>query len=82
MSSESTIQQMQQVVSNYLRTEHHWQPSEYRLEFKPERTVEGFVIVDAMHVDDQKASVPGGGKSLELYVDPARTVVVRELGFQ
>jgi hypothetical protein len=46
------------------------------------RPREGATLVFwALHADDSPA-VPGGGKSVEVYVDPTSNRVVKELPFQ
>jgi hypothetical protein len=38
-------------------------------------------VVWAVHADDEAGAAPGGGRSLELWVDRGSKKIVRELGF-
>jgi hypothetical protein len=45
--------------------------------------MEGHLVVFmVLHGDDLKEPVPGGGKSVKVYVDPAKMKVSKEMRFQ
>jgi hypothetical protein len=73
-----------QAATRYLHNEKAWADSDYSLEFL---RVEGnascpVIVFEAVHKDDLRACQRGGGKSLQLHVDPNKGQVVRELGYQ
>jgi hypothetical protein len=66
----------------YLGAGKKWRPEEYRLEHRGASPDGKYWIVVAVHADDEAGLAPGGGKSLELWVDKKSKMVIKELGFQ
>jgi hypothetical protein len=66
----------------YLGAGKKWRPAEYRLEHRGASPDGKYWIVVAVHADDEAGLSPGGGKSLELWIDPKTKMVMKELGFQ
>ena len=66
----------------YLGAGKRWRPSEYRLEHRGASKDGKYGIGVAVHADDEAGLAPGGGKSLELWIDHQTTMVIKELGFQ
>lgn len=59
-----------------------WKADEYRLEPRGLTPDQSQAVVKATYLADLKLAVPGGGKSVLLYVDRQRWLVVKELAFQ
>jgi hypothetical protein len=70
------------VAREYLESKRSWLPGDFRLENRGLTRDAQFAVVHAIHIDDERNPTPGGGRSLELHIDPAAHAVVRELGFQ
>jgi len=66
----------------YLGAGKKWRPAEYRLEHRGASKDGNYWIVVAVHADDEAGLSPGGGKSLELWIDRQTKMVMKELGFQ
>jgi hypothetical protein len=66
----------------YLTAGKKWRPAEYRLEHRGASKDGKSWIVVAVHADDEAGLSPGGGKSLELWIDRQTKMVMKELGFQ
>ena len=69
-------------ATDYLVGSKSWSPDEYRLEYRGLTGDGKLAIVHAIHADDERNPRPGGGRSLELRIDPVTHAIVRELGFQ
>jgi hypothetical protein len=66
----------------YLGAGKKWPREEYRIEHRgPSKDAKHWIVV-AVHADDEKGLAPGGGKSLELWIDRRSKQVLKELGFQ
>jgi outer membrane biogenesis lipoprotein LolB len=78
--SDQLIQQAKTVVDSYVRNSKQWQRNDFQIEFNRK---EGAALVFwVLHSDDKTAKSPGGGKSIEVYVDPVKREVFKELAFQ
>lgn len=58
-----------------------WRPEQYRVEIKPNRP-DGKRVVHLMYLEDERAAVPGGGQSVELFLDAKTFEVVEVYRFQ
>jgi hypothetical protein len=58
-----------------------WRPDEYRIDPRPNRP-DGKRVVHLMYLEDERKAVPGGGKSVELFLDPTTLEVVEVYKFQ
>lgn len=58
-----------------------WRADQYRIDYKPNRP-DGKRVVHLMYLEDERQAVPGGGKSLELFLDPSSLEVVEVYRFQ
>jgi hypothetical protein len=74
--------QIDAAVVLYLGVGKKWRPEEYRLEHRGSSPDGKYWIIVAVHADDEAGLAPGGGKSLELWVDKKSRMVIKELGFQ
>jgi hypothetical protein len=63
------------VIVSYVARNKGWDRSQYTIE---PRGTNQFAVI---HMSDT-ATAPGAGKSFELFLDPAKEKVTRELGFQ
>jgi hypothetical protein len=54
----------------------------FRLEVRDQAGDGGSVVLWAVHPDDESGAAPGGGRSLELHLDPVTGQVSAEYGFQ
>ena len=73
---------LEDAVVRYVERVKHWASSDYRIESRGSATDGASEVFAVVHVDDLRASAPGAGKSIELYVDRAAQKVIRELGAQ
>jgi hypothetical protein len=76
----SEQQRIRQTATAYAEKQ-GWRPDEYRTEIKPNRP-DGKRVVHLMYLEDERRAVPGGGKSLELFLDPKTLEVVEIYRFQ
>lgn len=60
----------------------HGDAAAYRLEIRDPGGGDRPAVVWAVHPDDERAPAPGGGRSLELHLDPVTGEVRSEYGFQ
>ena len=81
-SGDSDWDAITHVATEYLQKEKAWQPSDFRLEDHGVTSDGRFAVVYAIHADDERNPVPGGGRSLELHIDRATRTLIREYGFQ
>jgi hypothetical protein len=58
-----------------------WKPDQYRIEIKPKRP-DGKHVVHLIYLEDLRNAVPGGGQSVELFLDPGTYDVVEVYRFQ
>ena len=84
MISEKANQEnrIQEGVTEYLSQKKHWQPNEYRLEYKGMTDNGKFYVVWAIYLDDEVHPKPGSGRSVSLQLDPKEYRVVSELRWQ
>ncbi len=68
------------VVERYIAATKAWPTSDYSI--RRDRTEGHLVVFVVSHKDDAKQLFPGGGKSVEVYVDPAKMEVSKEMHFQ
>ncbi len=73
--------EIETAVAVYLGAGKSWRREDYRIEHHGPRDDCKRWAVWAVHADDEKGLAPGGGKSLELWIDRASKRVVKELGF-
>ena len=69
-------------VTEYIERIKKWKRSEYRVEARGKNADGRADVMAVIHVDDQDASHPGAGKSVELYLDPDTHQVLREVAGQ
>lgn len=68
------------LVERYIAATKGWPRSDYSIR---REGMEGHLVVFmVLHGDDLKEPVPGGGKSVKVYVDPAKMKVSKEMRFQ
>ncbi len=84
--TESEIQgperaEIEAAIVVYLGAGKRWRREDYRIEHRGTRDDGRRCVVWAVHADDEAGSAPGGGKSLQLWVDRGSKRVVKELGF-
>jgi hypothetical protein len=72
----------EEVAVQYLTREKGWQRQDFRVEHQGVSGDAVYAIVWAIHLDDERKPLPGGGKSLELFIDRAQQRVAKEYGFQ
>ncbi len=76
------------VITEYVAKIKSWAPAEYRIE--ENRRENGDVVYSVIYLADEKRSYAGekkplelgGGKSIEVYYDPVRHKVLKEMHFQ
>lgn len=72
--------ELRAVVVKYIEATKAWPPGDYSIQ---RSRAEGETIVfEVIHKDDLERRSPGGGKSIEVYVDTRTLQVSKELGFQ
>ena len=72
--------EIESIVAVYLGAGRSWRPEEYRIEHRGPRDEGRRWAVWAVHADDEEGLAPGGGKSLDLWIDRKTKRVVKELG--
>lgn len=77
-------QKVEQIAHSYLRATKGWKEEEYQLEFLRQEVGAScpVVVLDAVHESDLQMTSRGPSRSAQLYIDPEREQVVRELAFQ
>jgi len=69
-----------ELVEAYVSKTKGWPRDDYHIQFDRN---EGEVIVFlVVHAEDESSMIPGGGKSVEVYVNSDKLEVIKELGFQ
>ena len=68
------------VVKDHIKHTKSWLDEEYRIELYEETA--DVLIFSVIHMDDEKSIAPGGGKSVEIYIDPEQMKIVNELHYQ
>jgi hypothetical protein len=70
------------VAQDYIEKNKKWERSDFEIECELKKTSGGKYLVTVVHKDDLANPVPGGGKSIQLEVDPKTMAVTKELAFQ
>jgi hypothetical protein len=73
--------EVEAAVVVYLGAGKRWRREDYRIELRGTRDEGRRCVVWAVHADDEAGVAPGGGKSLQLWIDRGSKRVVKELGF-
>lgn len=68
------------IIYRYVSEHKGWKAKEYTI--KKDRLQDGCIVYTIRYLADAKIPFPGGGQSIELYYDPSKHTIVRELGFQ
>jgi hypothetical protein len=71
-----------EAATAYLRQKKQWRPTEFRLQPRGTTPDGRCAVLWAVYLEDERTPTPGGGKSVELYIDRGECRVVRELRFQ
>ena len=66
----------------YISETKGWKPGEYRVENRGLSADGQSDVLAVIHIEDERGSQPGAGRSVELYVDHASGRVTKELGGQ
>jgi hypothetical protein len=74
------MQRIRQTSTAFAETK-GWRPGEYRFEYKSQRP-DGKHVVHLIYLEDERATAPGGGQSVELFIDPTSFAVVEVYHFQ
>jgi hypothetical protein len=74
------LRQATAVVDGYVRDSKNWESGAFRIEFN--RREDAALVFWVLHSDDNAARSPGGGRSIEVHVDPANGRILKELAFQ
>jgi hypothetical protein len=80
-SSESADMQRIRETSIAFAEKKGWRPEDYRFEYKSQRP-DGKHVVHLVYLEDERSAVPGGGQSVELFIDPKTFAVVETYRFQ
>jgi hypothetical protein len=80
-ANDPRVQQAAAQAENYIVTSKNWEKGSFQVELNRK---EGTTLVFwVLHSGDRTATTtPGGGKSVEVHVDPISNRVLRELAFQ
>jgi hypothetical protein len=81
VEATSDSQRLEQSARKFADEKKGWRPDQYRVELKPKRP-DGKLVVHLMFLEDERRAVPGGGQSVELFVDPRTFEVVEIYRFQ
>jgi len=73
---------IEEAAVRYLTETKKWKEGEFRIETRGFSEDGASVVLWAIHGEDELASAPGGGKSLELHIDLKQARVVAEYHFQ
>lgn len=73
---------LEQVAARYLEQTKGWKRDEFRTEFMGLDPASGHAIIRGIFLEDERRPMPGGGQSVELYLDRGSQRVARELHFQ
>ena len=79
-SAATEMQRLQQSSMAFAETK-GWKPDEYRFEYKSQRP-DGKHVVHLIYLQDERTPVPGGGQSVELFLDPTTFAVAEVYHFQ
>lgn len=78
--AETDMQRIQQTATEFAQQK-GWRSDEYRFEYKSRRP-DGKHVVHLIYFQDERAAVPGGGQSVELFIDPTTYAVAEVYRFQ
>lgn len=79
-AEDQVVQKAVAEVDKYIANSKRWEKGTYEVTFNRK---EGMTLVFwAVHLEDKSSEVPGAGKSVEVYFDPVRNRVIKELAFQ
>ena len=70
------------IVDEYLARTKGWKRAEYRIEERGASPDGGSDVIAVIHIEDERSSRPGAGRSVQLYVDRRSHEVIQELGGQ
>jgi hypothetical protein len=73
---------MDGAVVQYISRTKGWHRRDYRIEARGGSSDGRNAIFAVIHVDDERCTAPGAGKSVELYLDPVTRQITKELGGQ
>lgn len=69
------------VARDYIQQTKKWKFEEFQIEVIAHKD-DNIVVVDAIHVEDSRGTEKGPNKSVQLHVNTANKVVVKELAYQ
>jgi hypothetical protein len=72
----------EQTAMNYLASKKGWTPDTYRLEARGPSGDGKYEVIAAIARKDERATQPGAGESVDLYMDPSSGEVSKEVGGQ
>jgi hypothetical protein len=75
-------QGMDGAIVRYIARTKGWPRRDYRIESRGAASDERNQIFAVIHRDDECNAVPGAGKSVELFLDPATLQITKEVGGQ
>lgn len=73
--------QIDALLAQYLVEQNGWTAEQYRLEHKGSDP-DGNLSVWAVFLEDEIHPVPGGGKSVDIRIEPSTGRIVKVLGWQ
>ncbi|BBM03574.1 hypothetical protein [Microbulbifer sp. GL-2] len=68
------------LVQTYVSDVKGWPDDSFCVELN--RQEGGVIVFWVIHKDDKASLIPGGGKSIEVYVDQKEMKIIKELAFQ
>ncbi len=74
--------EIEAAVVVYVGAGRTWRREDYRIDHRGARDGGKQWVVWAVHAEDEQATAPGGGRSLELWIDRQTRRIVKEFGFQ
>jgi hypothetical protein len=77
-----TVSPFEDVVVRYMASQNGWKRDQYRLESRGPSPDGKYDVTSVIFLDDEKASHPGAGKSVDVFVDKISAQVSKELGGQ
>jgi hypothetical protein len=79
-SAATDMERIRQTATAFAESK-GWRPDEYRFEYKSQRP-DAKHVVHLIYLEDERAAVPGGGQSVELFIDPTTFAVAEVYRFQ
>jgi hypothetical protein len=80
-NKSNNTERVDQSVHVFAKEKKGWQVDQYRIDHKPARP-DGKLVVHLIYLDDLRSSVPSGGQSMELFLDPNTFEVTETFRFQ